>query len=137
MKEALITVKGYQYIDDDESCIEFKTLGKFGIKNGKAYILYSETEESGAITDTTIKVDEKETVLNRSGATESRMVIAAGKRNSCLYSTLQGNLVLEIYGERVSNQLTENGGTLVLEYTLNLNSTPVGRNKIEITVKEV
>lgn len=137
MKDVLVSVKGFQYIDDDQSVIELKTVGRYGIKNDKYYILYEETDETGAKTDTMIKFGENMAVMQKSGATESRMVIEAGKRHSSLYSTPVGSLVLDIYGESVKSSLNDNGGTLELIYTLNMNSSPIGKNRIEITVKEV
>ncbi len=137
MKNALISVKGFQYMDNDESCIELKTYGSFAIKNDKFYIFYSEEDENGQKTDTMIKVSESTCVLKRSGAVNNRMVIEVGKRNSCLYSTPMGEMVLDIYGEQVNSQLNEQGGKLSLIYTLNINSATVGKNRIEITVKEV
>jgi uncharacterized beta-barrel protein YwiB (DUF1934 family) len=137
MKNAIITVKGFQYVDGDESVIELKTVGKYGEKNSKQYIVYEETDEAGGKTDTLIKISEKETIMQRSGAVETRMVVECGKRHSSLYRTPTGNFVLDVYGECIENSLCEAGGTLTLVYTLNMNNTPVGKNRIEITVKEV
>ncbi len=137
MKKVVISVKGFQYIDGDEGVIELKTTGKYGVKNNKQYIIYEEIEETGAKTETMIKVSPTETVMQRSGAVDSRMVVEVGKRHSSLYSTPAGSLVLDIYGESIKSTLTENGGTLSLIYSLNMNASPVGKNRIEITVKEV
>ena len=137
MKKALISVKGFQYIDDDENVIEFKTVGKYGVKNDKIYIIYDETDETGKKTDTMIKFSSTQVVMHRSGAVNNRMVVEVGKRHSSLYSTPLGSFVLDIYGESVKSTLNESGGTLSLIYTLNMNTSPVGKNRIEITVKEV
>lgn len=137
MKKALISVKGFQYIDNDESCIELKTTGTFAIKDNKFYVFYNEEDENGQKTHTMLNVADTTCVLQRSGAVNNRMVIEVGKRNSCLYSTPVGEMVLDIYGEQVKNNLRENGGTISLIYTLNINSATVGKNRIEITVKEV
>lgn len=137
MKKAIISVKGFQYVDNDENVIEFKTVGKYGEKNSKQYIIYEETDENGAKTDTLIKVSPTETVMQRSGAVETRMTVECGKRHSTLYRTPAGSFVLDVYGESVKSTLGPSGGTLSLIYTLNMNATPVGKNRIEITVKEV
>ncbi len=137
MKDALITVKGFQYANGEQDTIELKTLGKFGIKNDKFYIKYTETAENGENCETLIKVDEWQTVLKRSGSTDSRMVIEVGKRNSCAYSSAGCAIILDIYGNQIDNQLNEHGGALNLEYDLNMNYAPISHNRIEITVKEV
>ena len=137
MKNALITVKGIQYINDEEDAIELKTLGKFGIKNGKYYIKYTETIESGETCDTLIKAEENKATLIKSGSTDCKMEIDVGKRNSCCYSSLGCALILDIYGLNIENKLTEFGGTLSLYYEISMNFAPISQNRIEITVKEV
>lgn len=137
MNNFLITVKGVQYINDDEDIIELKTLGKFKFNNNKFYIKYSQTDDDGSVTNTLIKVGDNEVLLQRSGATESRMQIEVGKRNSCYYRSQGAGMILEVYGISIENALTLNGGSLSLEYSLSINSAPISQNKIEITVKEV
>ena len=137
MKNVTVSVKGYQSIDNDEDVVELKTVGTYNFKNDKYYIFYDEINEDGAKTQTMLKVDENVAVLKRTGATDSRMVIEVGKRNSSVYQTPMGEFFMDIYGEQVKSTLNENGGTVSLIYSLNMNATPVGRNRIEITVKEV
>ncbi len=137
MKNVTVSVKGFQSIDNDEDVVELKTLGTYAFKNDKYYIFYDEINEEGAKTQTMLKVGENVAVLQRTGATDSRMVIEVGRRNSSVYSTPIGEFFMDIYGEQVKSTLNENGGTVSLIYSLNMNATPVGRNRIEITVKEV
>ncbi len=137
MKNALITINGFQYTDGEKDSIELKTLGKFGIKNDKFYIKYTETNEGGESCENLIKVGKNETVLTKSGFTECRMVVEVGKRNSCVYSSASCALILDIYGCQIDNRLNEHGGALNLEYDINMNYAPISRNRIEITVKEV
>ncbi|MBE6729957.1 MAG: DUF1934 domain-containing protein [Ruminococcaceae bacterium] len=137
MNEALITVTGYQYVNGEEDCIELKTLGKFGVKNDKYYIQYTESTENDETCDTLIKVSKNETIITKKGATDNRMVIEKGKRNTCFYSSCGAVLMLDIYGMNTINNLNSSGGSLCLEYEISINSVPVSQNKIEITVKEV
>ena len=137
MKNVTVSVKGFQSIDNDENVVELKTVGTYNFKNDKYYIFYDEINEDGAKTQTMLKVGENVAVLKRTGATDSRMVIEVGRRNSSIYSTPMGEFFMDIYGEQVKSTLNENGGTVSLIYSLNMNATPVGRNRIEITVKEV
>lgn len=137
MKNVTVSVKGFQSIDNDEDIVELKTIGTYAFKNDKYYIFYDEMNEDGAKTETMLKVGENIAVLKRTGATENKMVIEVGKRNSSVYSTPMGEFIMDIYGEEVKSTLNDNGGIVSLIYSLNMNSTPVGRNRIEITVKEV
>lgn len=137
MSNAVVTVKGFQYVDDSESSVELKTLGRYERKNGKEYIIYEETDENKATTKTMIKVTDSIVTMQRTGAIDNTLVIEKGKRHGSFYTIPEGSLFLEVYGEKVDNRLDEKGGKLTLQYNMSLNSTPVGRNKIEITVKEV
>lgn len=137
MKNVTISIKGFQSIDNDEEVVELKTLGTYAFKNDKYYIFYDEISEDGGKTETMLKVGENIAVLKKSGTTDSRMVIEVGRRNSSVYATPMGEFFMDIYGEQVKSTLTENGGTISLIYSLNMNTTPIGRNRIEITVKEV
>lgn len=137
MKNVTISVRGFQSIDNDQDVIELRTVGTYALKNDNYYIFYDEINEDGKKTQTMLKVGENTAVLKRTGATDSRMVIEVGKRNSSVYSTPVGEFFMDIYGEEVKSNLNENGGTVSLIYSLNMNATPVGRNRIEITVKEV
>ncbi len=137
MTNALITVKGYQYINGQEDVIELTAKGMFALKDGKYYIRYNESDESGGQTDTLIKVDNSQVLLQKSGVTESRMVIEEGKQFTCLYKTSGTGLMLDIKGEKINNKLSCFGGTLTLEYSISNSNILLSQNKTEITVKEV
>ncbi len=137
MKNVTVSVKGFQSIDKDEDVVELKTVGTYAFKNDKYYIFYDEINEDGTKTETMLKVGENIALLKRTGATENQMIIEVGRRNSSVYSTPMGEFIMDIYGEEVKSTLNDNGGTVSLIYSLNMNSTPIGKNRIEITVKEV
>lgn len=137
MTNALITVKGYQYINGEEDVIELTAQGKFTINNGKYYIRYSESDESGTQTDTLIKADGNQVLLQKSGGTDSRMIIEEGKQFTCVYKSSGAGLILDIQGKKIDNRLSLFGGTLTLEYSIFSSNTLLSQNKTEITVKEV
>ncbi len=65
------------------------------------------------------------------------MVIEKGVRNNCFYMTPMGELSLGIFGEKVKTNLTENGGSISMNYTIDANSQLLSRNKVNISIKEV
>ena len=75
--------------------------------------------------------------MQRSGAYNSRMVIEKGVRNNCFYMTPMGELSLGVFGEKVKSQLTENGGNIIMNYTIDTNLQLLSRNKVNISIKEV
>ena len=138
MKDVIINIKGTQSNDTDSDVIEFTTLGKFGERDGKYMVVYEENQTlEGALIKTTLKTEDNRIVMNRSGAIDSKLVIEKGRRNRCFYSIPQGELVLGIFGESITNKLNKNGGELSTCYTIDIDNGFLSRNTVEISIKEV
>ena len=139
MKDVLIDIKGTQGIGDDVDTIELTTVGQLAEKNGKQYLFYTENDAIGkANVKTTLKAEGNNKVtLSRSGGLESKLVIEKGRRSKCFYSTVQGELVLGIFGEEITNTLNDNGGFLSMTYTIDVENSLLSKNKVEIQVREV
>lgn len=141
MKNVLVKVKTVQIDDRGESdTIELTAEGKFAEKNGSYLIKYSDSFISGANDPifTSIKVSSDGAVsITRSGNYQSRFVIQKQKRCNCLYQTPYGTMTMGFYGEKVENNLNQNGGELSLWYTVDVNSSELNRNQMIISVKEV
>ena len=75
--------------------------------------------------------------VERRGSIESSFVITKGQRMYSVYSTPFGNIDMCTYGKRVENELSENGGTLLLEYAVELRGLTAQRTKMEVKVKEL
>ena len=139
LQEKIIEIKSKTVNNfGEEDVIEIKTVGKYGIKNGKVYVSYDEGGALGVDGVTTIlKAQDGRVVLSRTGSLESRLEIEKGERHQCHYSTIYGDLFLGVFGEVLDNKLSENGGKLFMSYTLDVNCEFMSRNDVEITVKEV
>lgn len=137
MKDVLIKIVGKQGIDDDVDTIELTTEGKMGFKDGKYLLTYDESEMIGikGIKTTLMIKDDNTVILTRSGGMTSRLVIQKGVRNSCFYSTAQGDLLIGIFGEKVSHNFDLSGGKLDMSYTIDSNLSLISRNTVEISVK--
>lgn len=139
MQDVVIEIKSKQEIDGDSDSIEITTVGQMNVIGGKTYLKYDDSVATGVDgVSCLIKVDPKENsvMMQRSGVLNSRMYIKMGQRHICHYETGQGTLVLGVFGENVANELTENGGKLLLSYTLDVNYGMVSRNTVEINVKQ-
>ena len=134
MQNAVITIKGTQTADGDSDTVELVTRGRFGRRDGDWLLCYEENESSGMNgVQTQIHVRQDGTVtVKRSGAAESRLVIAKGQKNICFYPAPQGSLALEVFGESVENGLTETGGRLFVRYTLSSEGRQISWNTVEI-----
>ncbi|HEX2938984.1 MAG TPA: DUF1934 domain-containing protein [Ruminiclostridium sp.] len=137
--DALINIKGAVFPENaPPDVIELVTTGRYTTKNGKKYISYQESEATGldGVT-TTLKVEDSDTVtLIRTGASNSRLIISKGQRQLCHYGTGYGDIMVGISGCQVNAKLDENGGELLLKYSLDVNSSLVSRNEIFISVRE-
>ncbi|MBR5495787.1 MAG: DUF1934 domain-containing protein [Oscillospiraceae bacterium] len=135
-KDAQIKIKGIQKIDNDSDQTDLYTQGKFYKKNDKFYIVYNETPTTGS-TDgkTIIKVTPNERVLiTRTGMLASELLIQTGKRNVGYYGTEFGDLAIGISQAKIDCNLDEKGGKLTVEYDIDVNSSFLSKNRLEIQV---
>ncbi len=140
IKDVIIDIKTEQTVDGNTDTIQFTTDGRFGIKDGSFFISYDESrllEVDGEVKTTVFIKPDNSVVMQRNGAYNSRMVIEKGVRSNCFYSTPMGQISLGIFGEKVMSSLTENGGNLVMNYTIDTDLKLLSRNRVNITVKEV
>ena len=65
------------------------------------------------------------------------MTAQKGKRHMSLYSMGPCEFTLGTFGEKVENEIGENGGRLSMRYTVDINSTYASTNEIKIKVQEI
>ncbi len=140
IKDVIIDIKTEQTVDGNTDSIEFTTDGKFGVRDGSYFISYDESqllEVDGQIKTTVFIKPDNSVVMQRNGSYNSRMVIEKGVRNNCFYITPMGELLLGIFGEKVVADLTDNGGKISMNYTIDTNLQLLSRNHVNISIKEV
>lgn len=140
IRDVLISIKGEQEIDGSVDTIEFISDGRFGIRDGKYFISYDESQmlDTNEEVKTYIHIDSDDSlILERKGAINSKMLIEKNNRNICYYDTPHGRLVIGIFGEILNFDLGENGGNIEMSYTIDSDLRLLSRNKINITIKEV
>ena len=139
MREVTVNIKGIQHTGSSSDCIEYFTIGKFSCRDGHFLISYDDSASFGinGIT-TTLKIDgDKKVILQRSGALKSRLTVEKGQRNLCHYNMEFGSAMLGVFGKSIRNELTKDGGRLYMSYTLDINSSLLSKNELEISVGEV
>lgn len=136
MNEAMISIKGMQFFDGEDDCIEFATDGCYTFTEKGAELAYMESELTGLEgTKTVITVQDGRVTMLREGSVNSQMVFQEGKKHYFIYNTPYGNLTLGIDTHSVSSCLTEDGGELKISYTINMDSNMLGKNELIINVK--
>lgn len=140
IKDVIIEIKTEQTLDDSTDKIEFTTDARYGFRDGSYFISYDESklmEVEGEIKTTLYVKPNASVVLKRKGAYNSRMVIEKGVRNNCLYATPNGEFSLGIFGEKVLANLSDDGGNITMNYTIDSGLQLLSRNKVNISIREV
>lgn len=138
MKDVIISISGVQNDPSgDKDAVELVTAGQYGFENGESRFTYEESDLTGLRgTRTTFTINPMGVVLRREGSTNSEMVFEQGRKNFFLYETPYGSATMGVDTRRIDATLGEHGGHLELDYDIDFNHTPVGRNKFRINVRE-
>ncbi len=138
MKDVIISITGLQNDPDggrDE--VELVTAGQYGIEDDEIRLTYDESELTGLNgTRTTFSVNPLGVVLRREGSLNAEMVFQQGKKNIFLYETPFGSATMGVDTRRIDTRLGEHGGDLEIDYAVDFNHKPVGRNQFKINIRE-
>lgn len=138
-KEVTMTLKGIQNMNGERSESEIITNAVFStVKNGGFKIVYEESEATGfegEHTEITTCGNEMATIL-RSGERGSLLVVEKNKKHHCQYFTPFGELSIGIQANVIENNLTADGGSLYLKYTVDANSSFISDNEVIIQISE-
>ena len=137
-KDVVISIKGMQnYEGALPDVVELVTQGRLA-REGERYTLsYQESELTGLSgTLTTIRVDGPEVTLMRVGEFNSQMVFQEGRRHLSMYNTPYGAMSIGVNTRHLLAELTDQGGDIEVDYTIEVDHAMAGRNVFRINVKE-
>ena len=136
-KDVIISIRGLQEQDGEAGDpITLVTPGRYYRKHDSYYISYEESELTGlAGTRTTLRVKPDFVKLVRTGLYPSELQFELGKRHMSLYHTEYGDLSIVVSTNHIRNTLTDDGGDLDVQYTVEVANTPVGVNHLSLTIK--
>ena len=134
----LITVLGTQTIDGESDSIEVITTGGYSREDGRISITYPEysEEDPNIRTDTTVTYDGSELCIERRGQMSSRLILEKGRRHLCLYDTPMGRMMIGIFTDSITTDMSDSGGEIRASYQLDFNNNVVSNNEFRITIKE-
>ncbi|HWP80114.1 MAG TPA: DUF1934 domain-containing protein [Candidatus Acidoferrum sp.] len=138
MEKAKISIKGRQFFEGGDDEVELITDGMFGREGTDYVISYDETEMTGMQgAKTTIRVTKDNTVtLHRSGGGGAAMVFEPGRRSQCHYEMESGaGLMMTVGPARVINRLSKAGGSLFVDYKLEVMGELMSKNNFLIKVE--
>jgi uncharacterized beta-barrel protein YwiB (DUF1934 family) len=142
-KKVYIDIISTQFAEDEKDTTELFTCGRLkrgrGKNKDKYKIIYEESEATGYDGSTvTLDVAGSDMVtMYRSGDAISNLVIEKGKKHHCHYGTPFGDFMVGVSADEIRSELSENGGSLYLKYTIDINSSYMSETEMHINVKEV
>ena len=138
-KKAMITIRGTQKAQNEEpQTVEFITGGKLQRFGRMLRVSYEESDLIGMEGVTSaFEVDGDRVALERTGKLQSRMEFVEGQKTESLYSMDFGAMLLGVTARRVESHMTDEGGSIHLEYGVELERNFLGLNTYDIQVKTV
>lgn len=137
-KEVVISIKGIQkYEGALPDVVELVTEGRLA-REGSSYTLsYQESELTGLEgTLTTIQVDGEQVTLLRVGEFNSQLVFQEGRRHLSVYNTPYGAMSVGVHTRHLLAELSDQGGDIEVDYSIEVDHALAGRNIFRINVKE-
>lgn len=135
----IIKISGYQqsFIESDADNVELTTVGNYEYDDGLYYIDYDESEATGMEgTHTNIEIGADYVSLQRTGAMNSDMLFMEGRKTYSMYNTPFGDMLVGIYTIKLDIEAMDDCCMLNIEYEIELNDKPNGKNTIKINVLE-
>lgn len=137
-KDVVISIKGMQrYEGTAPDVIELVTEGRLAREGGSYTLSYQESELTGLEgTLTTIQVDGDQVTLMRMGEFNSQLVFQEGRRHLSMYNTPYGTMAIGVNTCHLLAELTDQGGAIEVDYSIEVDHALAGRNIFHISVKE-
>lgn len=134
----VISITGKQKIDKENDEIELTTCGTYTKKGGKRYIVYNEYDKENPAkkTKSVLKIEKGKVILIKGNDMQTRLILEEGKRNQCFYATDVGTMIIGVFTDKIDEKLDDNGGTLEIKYSLDINAGLTSYNNIFIEVKK-
>ena len=138
MKRAvMLSLRGMQrYPEQDPEVIELVTEGTMEPYKDGWKLKYEESDLTGlAGVTTTFFIEPSVVTLQRTGPLTSRMEFREGIPHESLYQMEFGALMLTVCANKVSFDITENGGTIDLLYSIEIENTAAGQIEYYLEIK--
>ena len=135
---ALLSITGRQtYPGQEPDVIELVTDGTVEQRpDGCWELCYQESDLTGLEGVTTsFLIEPGKITLTRQGRLRSQMVFREGVRHDSLYQMEFGTLMMAVCANKVEYQLSEEGGTVDLLYTIEIEQTTAGFVDYHLDIK--
>ncbi len=125
--------------DSDDIGDEFEMMTEAHLtkKDGRISVTYKECAEGleDVITSVSFMEDDRNIItVSRGGGGGEGFVIEKGKRNFSLYRTPYGIIEMCVWGRNVENTLTEAGGEIIMDYSVELKGMTAQKTKMSMKI---
>lgn len=121
--------------------IELESEGLLKVEDGRLEISYEETELTGMAGSTTAVSFAEDTPglvsMIREGSVNTVLVFEQSKRNICVYETEYMPFEICIHTYNIENNLTRDGGTLSLDYVIEIHGSATERTRFTLEVRTI
>lgn len=116
--------------------VDMMTAARMYRKRDKYYISYHESEITGLEgTRTMLKISDGAVSMTRTGSCPSEMLFLENQRHVGLYHTGFGTtMTISTRTSRIVNHITEDGGILAIDYTIEVDQNLTGHHRFEMVV---
>ncbi len=137
VKDVMITISSTRSLGGASDGMELITEGKYSVGGDGIHFSYMESELTGLKgTKTDFLVTPEEVVMSRRGTVTSQMVFRKGRKQHFAYETPYGTLTMGLDTHKVMHELGEHGGSMEIEYDIDLDRAVVSRNRFKINVRD-
>ena len=136
-KDVVLSICGKQfYPGQDPEVIELVTDGTLEYRDGGWDICYEESELTGmAGVTTTFRLEPGTVILERTGMLRSQMVFQQGVPHDSLYQMEFGALMLTVCAQMIEASISEQGGTVDLQYAIAIENSDAGLVEYHLEVR--
>lgn len=127
-RDVVLSIQGRQvYMEQEPEVIELVTEGILEYDGSDWKISYEESDLTGLEgVFTSFLIDDNKVTLTRTGKLNSKMVFQEGVSHDSLYQVEFGALMITVCATQVKADLSENGGTIDLSYSIEIENSAAG-----------
>ena len=135
-ENAVLTIVSTQKTEDGSDKSELNTTASYNKKDKHTLIRYTELNETGEEVGSTLitVLSDHLVTIRKTGFTEAVMILETGKAHPVRYETMLGTMEMRLCATEIEPAFSEDGGTLRLEYLLDIGETYSAVNTIDLKV---
>ncbi|MBE5801843.1 MAG: DUF1934 domain-containing protein [Clostridiales bacterium] len=121
--------------DGSEEPVSLLTSGALLLEDERARIIYEETlDEDMPPQPVTVTVEDDMLMMQRDGDYATQLIFRRGQRYEGIYRTPFGEMDVAVFCTRLSYDLNEDGGEIVLMYQMDMNGTFAAMHQMHMQV---